>query len=98
MIEPHPREFPAGVRCGAGCSNTEGYRCEYRDDKGEQCGWFCRNHTVFVHGQPSCRRHAATVKWVEPKEGAAYAVGPLGGVGDRSPNLVGFIVDLLDVE
>jgi hypothetical protein len=98
VSHPGPRAFPAGVTCGAGCSNTEGYRCEYRDTTGAECGWFCRNHTVFVQGRASCRRHASTARWLQGKEGALYEAGHLAFVEDRTPNLVGFIVDLLDEE
>jgi hypothetical protein len=98
MSQPGPRAFPAGVACGAGCSNTEGYRCEYRDTTGAECGWFCRNHTVFVQGRASCRRHASTARWLQGREEPSFEAAHLALVEDRSPNLVGFIVDLLDVE
>ncbi len=99
MSQLHPAAFPPGVECGAGCANTDGFRCEYTDNTGAQCGWFCRSHTVFVHGRPSCRRHASTAKWLKPADDSTdYSVLHLAAVEDRSPNLVGFIVDLLDEE
>lgn len=94
----HPSTFPAGVSCGRGCGKTEGYRCEYEDSTGKRCGWWCRDHTVFMFGRAWCQRHAGSVKWLAARDGSLHDIGRMPSIDDRSPNLVAIIVDMLDVE
>jgi hypothetical protein len=95
---PNPQPFPPSVKCGAGCGNTEGYRCPYVDSTGARCGWWCANHSVFMQGRPWCRRHASIVRWLKAKEGTFGEPVYEAAIDDRSPNLVAFIVDMVDVE
>lgn len=90
---PTPTRFPEGARCGAGCGKTSGHRCAYRDDQGNRCGWWCLDHAVILDGQAWCRRHASNTKWLRAKGGSILAVGRRPHVNDRSPNLVGILVD-----
>lgn len=97
--DPRPERFPAGASCGAaGCSNTSGYRCSYVDSTGARCGWWCQTHAVFMDGKPWCRRHATVVKWLKARKGERGEIFYEAAIGDRSPNLVAFIVDLLNPE
>ena len=93
-----PAAFPAGVKCGRGCGETEGYRCEYEDSTGRRCGWWCADHTTFMYGRAWCERHAGSVKWLAARDGSLYEIGRMPAIDDRSPNLVAIIVEMLDAE
>jgi hypothetical protein len=93
---PRRRAFPDGVTCGAGCGRTEGHRCSYRDMTGRRCGYWCDEHSVFMSGRTWCQRHANSVKWLHARDGSIYEIGPQAAIDDRSPNLVGTLVDDLN--
>jgi hypothetical protein len=90
--------FPAGASCGAGCAKTHGYRCAYRDQAGNRCGWWCEDHSVTLNGHTWCQRHANVVKWLDARDGTIFEILNVPHIGDRSPNLAGILVDELDAE
>ncbi len=93
---PHAQQMPEGAECGAGCGKTVGYRCAYRDATGRRCQWWCADHSVFVNGRNWCQRHANSVKWLHARDGSIFEIGPVAALDDRSPNLVGTLVDELN--
>lgn len=95
---PDPKAFPEGVTCGAGDGRTSGYRCSYRDMTGRRCVYWCKEHSVFLNGRMWCERHANSIRWLRARDGSIYEVGPTAAIDDRSPNLVGILVDELDEE
>jgi hypothetical protein len=95
---PHPEPFPPGVSCGAGCPWVRGYRCAYQDQAGNRCGYWCQDHSVFVNGNTWCKRHGNNVKWLTARGGSIFEITQRPAIDDRSPNLVGILVDELDVE
>ena len=95
---PSPEPFPAGVTCGAGCTRKEGYRCSYRDATGRRCIYWCPDHSVFTSGRTWCQRHANSVKWLQAQSGSIFEIQNTAAIDDRSPNLVGLLVDELDGE
>ncbi len=95
---PAPKEFPEGKTCGAGCGRTVGYRCSYVDPTGRRCGYWCEEHSVYMHGRNWCQRHANSVKWIHARDGSIYEIGRQAMLDDRSPNLVATLVDDLNVE
>lgn len=96
---PKPEAFPDGTVCGIdGCRNTKGYRCAYRDQTGTRCRWWCTDHSVISHGRSWCQRHANSVKWLKSRDGSIYEILHVAGMNDRSPNLVGILVDELNDE
>src|SRR3989442_12203952 len=95
---PHSKEFPEDVTCGAGCGRRSGFRCSYKDMVGRRCGYWCEEHSVFLNGRMWCERHANSVKWLRARDGSIYEIGPTAAIDDRSPNLVGILVDELNRE
>lgn len=95
---PRPKAFPEGVKCGAGCSKSKGFRCSYKDMVGRRCGFWCVEHSVFLNGRMWCDRHANSVKWLRARDGSIYEIGHTAAIDDRSPNLVGILVDELNRE
>jgi hypothetical protein len=95
---PRPKPFPEGVQCGAGCDKTSGYRCAYRDAVGRRCGYWCSDHSVYVKGRNWCQRHANSVKWLRARDGSIFEILPSAALDDRSPNLVGTLVDELNTD
>jgi hypothetical protein len=95
---PRPKPFPEGVACGAGCDKTSGYRCAYRDATGRRCGYWCADHSVYLKGRNWCQRHANSVKWLRARDGSIFEILPSAGLDDRSPNLVGTLVDELNAD
>ena len=93
-----PKPFPEGVSCGAGDGKTRGFRCSYRDMTGQRCTYWCPDHSVFLNGRMWCERHANSVKWLRARDGTIYEIGHLAAIDDRSPNLVGILVDELNAE
>jgi len=53
---------------------------------------------VFLNGRMWCERHANSVKWLRARDGSIYEIGPTAAIDDRSPNLVGILVDELNRE
>lgn len=66
------------------------------DSTGVRCQYWCRDHSVFSKGRSWCQRHANSVKWLHARSGSIYEIGHGAAIGDRSPNLVGTLVDELD--
>jgi hypothetical protein len=95
---PEPKQFPEGVTCGAGDAKTVGFRCSYKDMVGRRCTYWCASHSVFLNGRMWCERHANSVKWLRARDGSIYEIGPTAAIDDRSPNLVGILVDELNLE
>jgi hypothetical protein len=95
---PRPQPFPDDVSCGAGCNRAEGYRCAYRDATGRRCTYWCADHSVYLNGRTWCQRHANSVKWLDAKDGSIYEILASAAIDDRSPNLVGTLVDELNSE
>jgi hypothetical protein len=95
---PPAKAFPDGVTCGAGCGRTSGYRCSYTDPTGRRCGYWCEEHSVWLHGRNWCQRHANSVKWIHARDGSIYEIGRQALLDDRSPNLVATLVDDLNAE
>lgn len=95
---PHPRQFPPGKTCGAGCGRTTGYRCAYTDQTGARCGYWCEEHSVYMNGRNWCQRHANSVKWLRARDGSIFEILATAAVDDRSPNLAGILVDELNGE
>jgi hypothetical protein len=93
---PDPKKFPTGVVCGTGCGKNVGFRCSYKDMVGQRCGYWCEDHSVFLNGRMWCERHANSVKWLRARDGSIYEIGPTAAIDDRSPNLVGILVDELN--
>lgn len=93
---PRPEPFPEGVSCGAGCTRREGHRCSYRDATGRRCIYWCPDHSVFMNGRNWCQRHANSVKWLQARSGSIFEIQNTAAIDDRSPNLVGLLVDELD--
>jgi hypothetical protein len=93
---PRQRAFPEGESCGAGCGKTVGYRCAYRDGSGRRCRYWCEDHSVFMKGRTWCQRHANSVKWLTARDGSIFEILPSAAIDDRSPNLVGTLVDELN--
>jgi hypothetical protein len=58
--------------------------------------YWCRDHSVFLKGRTWCQRHANSVKWLHARSGSIYEISHGAGIDDRSPNLVGTLVDELD--
>lgn len=96
--KPDRKSFPDGVTCGAGCGKRKGFRCSYKDMIGRRCGYWCEEHSVFLNGRMWCERHANSVKWVRARDGSIYEIGSTAAIDDRSPNLVGILVDELNKE
>jgi len=63
---------------------------------GRRCGYWCQEHSVFLNGRMWCERHANSVKWLRARDGSIYEIGPTAAIDDRSPNLVGILVDELN--
>jgi len=96
---PNAKTFPAGTTCGvARCHNSSGYRCSYRDQTGARCKWWCKDHSVILNGRAWCQRHANSVKWLDARDGSIYEVHHVAAMHDRSPNLVGLLVDGLNAD
>ena len=95
---PGPKAFPEGTKCGAGCGRTSGYRCSYTDPTGRRCGYWCEEHSIWLHGRNWCQRHANSVKWIHARDGSIYEIGRQALLDDRSPNLVATLVDDLNAE
>ncbi len=95
---PAPRPFPEGASCGAGCGRNTGYRCSYTDPTGRRCGYWCEEHSAYVHGRNWCQRHANSVKWIHARDGSIYEIGRQALLDDRSPNLVATLVDDLNAD
>jgi len=95
---PHSKDFPEGIECGAGCGRKKGFRCAYKDLVGRRCGYWCEEHSVFLNGRMWCERHANSVKWLRARDGSIYEIGTTAAIDDRSPNLVGILVDELNRE
>lgn len=95
---PEPKQFPAGISCGAHCGRTTGYRCAYRDQTGARCGFWCEEHSVYMNGRTWCQRHANSVKWLRARDGSIFEILASAAVDDRSPNLTGILVDELNGE
>ena len=96
---PDPVNFSAGASCGVqGCVKRRGHRCAYRDQTGARCGWWCSDHSVILNGRAWCQRHANSVKWLKARDGSIYEILNVAGINDRSPNLVGLLVDELNDE
>jgi hypothetical protein len=95
---PKAAPFPPGTTCGAGCANTIGYRCSYRDQTGTRCVWWCKDHSVILNGRPWCQRHANSVRWLSARDGSIYEILNVARIDDRSPNLAGILVDELNDE
>jgi hypothetical protein len=96
---PKAKQFPTGTTCGvANCGKTQGYRCSYRDQTGDRCQWWCKDHAVLMNGRAWCQRHANSVKWLDARDGSIYEIHHVAGMHDRSPNLVGTLVDELNEE
>ena len=95
---PHPKGFPEGIECGAGCGRKKGFRCSYKDLVGRRCAYWCEEHSVFLNGRMWCERHANSVKWLRARDGSIYEIGTTAAIDDRSPNLVGILVDELNRE
>jgi hypothetical protein len=93
---PEQKHFPKGVTCGAGCGKTVGNRCSYTDMTGQRCTYWCRDHSVFLNDRIWCERHANSVKWLRARDGTIYEIGSNAAINDRSPNLVGILVDELN--
>jgi hypothetical protein len=53
-----------GGGCGhAACTNSEAYRCLYRDRRAVDCNWVaCPEHLRVVDGRAYCMRHAGVVE------------------------------------
>jgi hypothetical protein len=45
-----------------------------------------------------CERHANSVRWLRARDGSIYEIGHVAAIDDRSPNLVGILVDELNAE
>jgi len=86
------------VTCGAGCGKNYGYRCSYKDMTGQRCTYWCPDHSVFLNGRMWCERHANSIKWLRARDGSIYEIGPVAAIDDRSPNLVGILVEELNDE
>jgi hypothetical protein len=95
---PAAKPFPDDFGCGAGCAKRVGYRCAYRDGTGRRCTYWCEDHSVFLHGRSWCQRHANSVRWLRARDGTIFEILPSAAIDDRSPNLVGTLVDELDKE
>jgi hypothetical protein len=93
---PHPKPFPGDVTCGAGCGKVEGYRCAYRDATGRRCTYWRKDHSMYLNGRIWCQRHANSVRWLEARDGSIYEILATAAIDDRSPNLVGTLVDELN--
>jgi hypothetical protein len=93
QYRPREKPFPEGVSCGAGCGKTTGWRCAYRDMTGRRCGYWCVDHSAYLNGRMWCQRHANSVKWLRARDGSIFEIGPSAAIDDRSPNLVGTLVD-----
>jgi hypothetical protein len=65
---------------------------------GERCTYWCQDHSVFLNGRMWCERHANSVRWLRARDGSIYEIGPTAAIDDRSPNLVGILVDELNRE
>ena len=52
----------------------------------------------MLNGRIWCERHANSVKWLRARDGSIYEIGPVAAIDDRSPNLVGILVDELNTE
>jgi hypothetical protein len=97
--KPKPVDFEGGTGCGVqGCRKNRGYRCSYRDQTGARCGWWCTDHSMILNGRAWCQRHANSVKWLKARDGSIYEILNVAGINDRSPNLVGLLVDELNDE
>ncbi|MGA9774591.1 MAG: hypothetical protein WBU92_01580 [Candidatus Dormiibacterota bacterium] len=61
-VEEAPVRYgePEGGGCDhTGCTNTEAYRCLYRDRRAVDCAWVaCKEHLRVVEGRAYCMRHA----------------------------------------
>jgi hypothetical protein len=93
---PRPKPFPEDVTCSGGCERVEGYRCAYRDATGRRCTYWCPDHSVWLNGRNWCQRHANSVKWLDARDGSIYEILATAAIDDRSPNLVGTLVDELN--
>jgi hypothetical protein len=49
-------------------------------------------------GRNWCQRHANSVRWLNARSGSIYEIGHGAAIDDRSPNLVGTLVDELDTD
>ena len=81
---PKAAPFPPGTTCGAGCANTIGYRCSYRDQTGTRCVWWCKDHSVILNGRPWCQRHANSVRWLSARDGSIYEILNVARIGKFS--------------
>jgi hypothetical protein len=94
--ERAPAGNPNAAGCGAGCGRAAGRRCSYRDVSGRRCGHWCEEHSVFSGGRTWCLRHVNSVRWLELRDGSTYEVCIEAPIDDRSPNLVGMLVEDLN--
>lgn len=53
---------------------------------------------MIMNGRAWCQRHANSVKWLHSREGSIYEIHHMADIKDRTPNLVGLLVDELDGE
>jgi hypothetical protein len=53
---------------------------------------------VILNGRAWCQRHANSVKWLDARDGSIYEIHHIADMHDRSPNLVGMLVDELNDE
>jgi hypothetical protein len=53
---------------------------------------------VIVNGKTWCKRHANNLKWLTARGGSIFEISQRPAINDRSPNLVGILVDELDRE
>jgi hypothetical protein len=97
-VPPTPRRAqgsvkPVGTCSRPGCTATKGWRCSYVDPKGKRCGWWCKEHLIFVQGQPWCHRHANTIRELRKRSGSIYEINRMAAIEDRSPSLASLIVE-----
>ncbi|MGH7778023.1 MAG: protein kinase domain-containing protein [Candidatus Dormibacterales bacterium] len=86
--------------CGdAGCQETEGWGCAYRDQTGRTCStWWCRDHVQFIESTPFCRRHASVMRALAVTTGTIREIKILPGVDDRSLSLAALVGEDIDKE
>ena len=53
---------------------------------------------MILNGRAWCQRHANSVKWLTARDGSIYEMHHVAAMNDRSPNLVGILVDELNEE
>ena len=80
---------PEGGGCDhTGCTNTEAYRCLYRDRRAVDCAWVaCKEHLRVVDGRAYCMRHAGIVEVLALAHRQGQELLP-PDLDDRSASLV----------